>query len=86
METNNLSWHSVSPVKRKDGLRKCVSNYYFSKESPLSYEYFHVTSFNGRPEQKIKRVLCKVDNFLRSSVRNIKPSGFAKKDLFETKP
>ncbi|MBX7231936.1 MAG: 2OG-Fe(II) oxygenase [Bdellovibrionales bacterium] len=86
METNNLSWHSVSPVKRKGGLRKCVSNYYFSKESPLSYEYFHVTSFNGRPEQKLKRVWCKVDNFLRSTVRNVKPSGLAKKDLFEAKP
>lgn len=82
METHNLSWHSVSPIKREGGLRKCVSNYYFSKESPLGYDYFHVTSFNGRPEQQLKRAFCRVDNFVRSSLRNIKPTGFGKKDLF----
>lgn len=82
METNNLSWHSVSPVKKSGGLRKCVSNYYFSKESPLGGDYFHVTSFNGRPGQHWKRSFCKIDNFLRSSLRNIKPTGFSKKDIY----
>lgn len=83
METHNLSWHSVSPIKKPLGLRKCVSNYYFSKESPLGYDYFHVTSFSGRPEQRWKRAFCKVDNFLRSSLRSIKPTGFGKKDLYK---
>lgn len=85
METHNLSWHSVSPVKKAGGHRKCVSNYYFSEVSPLGYDYFHVTSFNGRPEQTWKRAFCKVDNFLRMSLRAVKSSGFGKKDLYGNK-
>jgi Rps23 Pro-64 3,4-dihydroxylase Tpa1-like proline 4-hydroxylase len=65
METNKLSWHSVSKVK-VDKPRCCVSNYYFSKISPDSTDYFHVTSFTGRPEEKIKRMLGVIDNSLRN--------------------
>ncbi len=82
METHHLSWHSVSPVKKSGGLRKCVSNYYFSKESPLGYDYFHITAFSARPEQPLKRVVCQVDNFVRSTIRKLKPSGLGKKDLY----
>lgn len=85
METHNLSWHSVSPIKKPNGLRKCVSNYYFSKESPLGHDYFHITAFSARPGQTIKRAFCKVDNFIRSNLRNIKPTGFGKKDVFQSK-
>jgi Rps23 Pro-64 3,4-dihydroxylase Tpa1-like proline 4-hydroxylase len=41
METTMRSWHSVDPVK-SDISRRCVSNYYFSKSSPESYDYYHV--------------------------------------------
>lgn len=83
METHHLSWHSVSPVRKPNGLRKCVSNYYFSKESPLGYDYFHITAFSARPEQPVKRLVCKVDNFLRTSIRKLKPGGLGKRDLYQ---
>jgi Rps23 Pro-64 3,4-dihydroxylase Tpa1-like proline 4-hydroxylase len=67
METNKTSWHSVSPVLA-DMPRCCVSNYYFSSISPDTSEYFHITSFTGRPEEKLKRALGYVDNALRSFV------------------
>ena len=72
METNKVSWHSVSPVKA-DRPRCCVSNYYFSKISPDSSEYFHVTSFTGRPGEKIKNAIAVADNFLRNILsKNLK--------------
>lgn len=67
METNKTSWHSVSKVSI-DRPRCCVSNYYFSKVSPDESEYFHVTSFTGRPEEKMKRTLGLFDNFARNAV------------------
>lgn len=67
METNKTSWHSVSGVA-VDAVRCCVSNYYFSKQSPDHTSYFHVTSFNGRPEEKARRVLGFFDNRLRNAV------------------
>ena len=65
METNKTSWHSVSPVV-SDLPRCCVSNYYFSAESPDQSEYFHVTLFTGRPAEGLKRNIGVVDNALRN--------------------
>jgi len=67
METNKTSWHSVSAVQA-DRPRCCVSNYYFSAISPDSTDYFHVTSFTGRPEEKIKKIFGFADNALRNIV------------------
>jgi len=67
METNKTSWHSVSPMKTNHP-RRCVSNYYFSKASPDSTEYFHVTSFSGRPKETIRRGVGIIDNFLRNAL------------------
>jgi len=67
METNTTSWHSVSPVL-VDRPRCCVSNYYFSQQSPDGEEYFHVTSFTGRPGEGLKRAVGVVDNALRQVV------------------
>lgn len=67
METNKTSWHSVSPV-RADRARCCVSNYYFSDVSPDTTEYFHVTSYSGRPGETVKQVVGMVDNALRNVV------------------
>lgn len=64
METNQNSWHSVNPITIKKE-RFCLSNYYFSKNSPEDYEYYHVTSFSGRREQKFIRIFSNFDNFLR---------------------
>lgn len=85
METNNLSWHSVSSVQRDNGYRCCVSNYYFSPDSPLGYDYYHVTSFHGRPEEPFKRIICQVDNFLRSGIRKVIKSGLGKKDVYQVR-
>jgi len=82
METNPWSWHSVDAV-RVDGLRRCVSNYYFSPTSPTGSPYFNVTSFSARPEQKVRRVLARVDSRLRQFVRRIAPGGLGRKDVYK---
>jgi Rps23 Pro-64 3,4-dihydroxylase Tpa1-like proline 4-hydroxylase len=74
METNKTSWHSVSRVEC-DTPRCCISNYYFSKESPDRSEYFHVTSFTGRPEEKVKRAISGIDNSLRNTVSRVLKRG-----------
>ncbi|WP_245667214.1 2OG-Fe(II) oxygenase [Leptospira tipperaryensis] len=82
METNPWSWHSVSPIKVNEN-RICVSNYYFSEISPIGKEYFNVTSFNGRPEQKLRRLYSSVDNMLRNFLRLMKRDGLGKKDVYQ---
>jgi Rps23 Pro-64 3,4-dihydroxylase Tpa1-like proline 4-hydroxylase len=84
MSTNDKSWHSVNKVNA-DGMRRCISNYYFSPHSPNGYETTHVTYFMARPEQKLRRFVTKVDSDIRTAIRKIKKSGFAKKDIYEKK-
>ncbi len=67
METNKTSWHSVNPVK-VSGSRCCVSNYYFSTGSPSKTDYYHVTSFLGRPDQPFRRIYGHIDNRLRQFI------------------
>ena len=74
MATHQKSWHSVNKVL-VDEVRCCVSNYYFSKKPLLKDDDFHVTTFRGRPSQKIKDVVLKLDNGLRSSVRKFFKKG-----------
>ena len=85
MATNDRSWHSVNEVKT-DGTRRCISNYYFSPHSPNGYETTHVTYFMARPEQKLRRLVTKADSDLRTMLRKVKKSGFAKKDVYEGPP
>jgi Rps23 Pro-64 3,4-dihydroxylase Tpa1-like proline 4-hydroxylase len=82
METTPTSWHSVSPVIA-DGTRCCVSNYFFSPQSPTGVEYFNVTSFSARPEQPFNRLLARIDNSLRQTIRKFVPHGVGKKDVYE---
>lgn len=77
METNRKSWHSVSPVV-VDAPRCCVSNYFFSTISPDESDYFHVTSFTGRPEETGKRAVGVVDNALRNAVSKVLKVGRGK--------
>lgn len=77
METNRDSWHSVSPVV-VPWARCCVSNYYFSAISPDSTDYFHVTSFTGRPGEKLRRIVGVVDNAMRNTVSKILKTGRGK--------
>jgi len=78
MATHQKSWHSVSKVAA-DKVRCCVSNYYFSQESLLGSDRFHVTTFRGRPEEKSKDIVLRLDSFLRESLRKIFRKGFGKK-------
>ncbi len=70
MATHNGSLHSVSPVVH-EGVRCCVSNYYFS-DQPLSTEdRFHVTVFRARPGQKLTDAALLLDGWLRMALRKI---------------
>jgi len=82
METNERSWHSVNKVKA-DGLRCCVSNYYFSPHSPNGHETHHVTFFHARPEQKFRRLVTLADGYARTGMRKVLKKGLSKKDLFD---
>ncbi len=77
METNRHSWHSVSPVA-VDAVRCCVSSYYFSKSAPEVADYFHVTQFSARPEQKIRRVYSRVDAAARNLAGSVLGMGRGK--------
>lgn len=65
MATNQTSWHSVSEVV-VDGRRCCVSNYYFSQIAPDANDYFHATSFRGRPGELLSDLFMRGDNAIRS--------------------
>ena len=68
MATHQKSWHSVSKVE-VDAIRCCLSNYYFSSEPLLNSDTFHVTTFRGRPSEKIKYFVLQIDNSIRQSLR-----------------
>jgi Rps23 Pro-64 3,4-dihydroxylase Tpa1-like proline 4-hydroxylase len=74
METHNNSLHSVSPVTF-DGYRRCVSNYYFAHSPLLDSDRFHVTSFRGRPENKMADLMLRADTFLRMTLRKVFKKG-----------
>ena len=74
MATHNHSLHSVSPVV-VDMERKCISNYYFSNEPLESSDTFHVTSFRGRPENKLTDLILQTDTWLRMNLRKIFKKG-----------
>ena len=82
METNRRSWHSVCEV-RHPGVRCCVSNYFFSKQSPEDCEYFHVTSFMARPEHRMQRLISRFDNAFRTGVRYVFKRGLGKVDVYQ---
>jgi Rps23 Pro-64 3,4-dihydroxylase Tpa1-like proline 4-hydroxylase len=83
METNKSSLHSVNKVL-VDRPRCCISNYYFSETSPDETEYFHVTSFYGRPEEPIKKVISAADNVLRNLAAKTLKVGRGKNDVNAT--
>ncbi|BAZ10130.1 hypothetical protein NIES4071_19440 [Calothrix sp. NIES-4071] len=77
MVTNKTSLHSVSKVNH-DGKRCCVSNYYFSNQPADSQQYFHVTSFRGRPDEKLRDVILQGDAMLRNGIRKVFKHGIKK--------
>lgn len=78
MATGQDSWHSVNEIMDSTSPRTCVSNYYFSPKSLEVTDYFHVTSFRGRPEEPVKDFLLRGDNILRQVIRLFFPKGIRK--------
>lgn len=74
MATNRTSWHSVDEITG-DARRCCVSNYFFSKVSPEEQNYFHATSFRGRPGEHVSDILMRGDAVLRTAI--LKATGTA---------
>ncbi len=85
METHNNSLHSVSPVVVED-FRCCVSNYYFSDKPMREEDTFHVTSFRGRPENKLTDFVLIIDAQLRMMVRKIFKKGIKENPHVYKKP
>jgi Rps23 Pro-64 3,4-dihydroxylase Tpa1-like proline 4-hydroxylase len=81
MVTHEHSWHSVSR-NRSSKNRCCVSNYYFSAEPVGGLEYFHVTSFRGRPEQPVRDLVLRADIWLRMAIRKVFPQGIRENPHF----
>ncbi len=73
METHQTNWHSVSRVG-VDASRYCVSNYYFSVQSPTGHPYTQVTMFRGRPEEPVKRLLLWADSAARNLAGRLIPN------------
>lgn len=84
MVTHQGSWHSVS--RNISGQNRCcVSNYYFSREPVGGRDYFHVTSFRGRPEQPLRDLLLRTDISLRMLLRRVFPLGVRENPHFYDK-
>lgn len=74
MATHQESWHAVRPVQ-VDESRNCVSNYYFSPQPLRDSDRFHVTTFRGWPQQRIKNEILKLDSTLRTGLRRLFKKG-----------
>ncbi len=85
MATHETSWHSVSPI-RTESQRTCVSNYYFSDDPPKPGAAFHVTSFRGRPEQRMRDFVLRADIAVRQGIRKLFPAGAVKSDHLYRRP
>jgi len=85
MVTHQESWHSVS-ANVSEHQRCCVSNYYFSEHPVGLKDYFHVTSFRGRPEQRFRDLILRGDIWLRMNVRRFFPKGVRRNPHFYDRP
>ena len=81
MMTNKKSLHSVNKVNYH-GQRCCVSNYYFSDQPVETEPYFHVTSFRGRPEEKLRDIILQGDAMLRNGIRKVFKYGIKKSHYY----
>lgn len=77
METHTESVHSVSKVTQPNGMRACISNYYFSAEPANHKEHVHKTTFFARPEDgMMKKITLNMEgtakNFLSKFLGNSK--------------
>jgi Rps23 Pro-64 3,4-dihydroxylase Tpa1-like proline 4-hydroxylase len=85
MATHEKSWHSVNQVS-VDRNRCCVSNFYFSAKPLEDHDYFHVTSFRGRPEQPVRDLVLQGDIVLRQGIRKVFKKGIVENPHMYKKP
>lgn len=78
MATHDASWHSVNKVMSNSKDRCCISNYYFSKHPLKETDKFHVTTYSGRPEDKLSKLFLSIDANLRMFVRKVFKKGIRK--------
>ena len=78
MATDKHSWHSVNSVRATHAPRCCISNYYFSNQPLEALDYFHITTFRGRPNQPLRDKLLQGDAVLRTGLRKIFKKGSVK--------
>ncbi len=77
METHTESVHSVGKVIQPNGVRACISNYYFSAEPANHKQHVHKTTFYARPEDgMMKKITLNMEgtakNFLSKFLGNNK--------------
>lgn len=73
--TDSKSWHGHRHIITPDGdTRKSINIYYFTEESPDGRNYYHVTSFRGRKNELINKVVYPIDNMVRTIARKIRPT------------
>ena len=70
MRTDNKSLHAVNKINSISSGRKCISNYYFSKASPLGKNYYHSTSFRGFKGEIIKDLYLRTNALLRTTIKS----------------
>lgn len=71
MNTNRQSLHSVNKVKVSGQYRCCLSNFYFTAESPDGARYAHTTSFRGRPDEPVKDLILRAEGAVKSKVQEL---------------
>lgn len=72
MNTNRKSLHSVNPIHRDVNIeRRCISNYFFTSQSPDGTNYQHVTSFRGRPNEDAKDIYLRGEALVKSMIQRI---------------
>lgn len=82
MITHKNSWHSVAR-NRANVNRCCVSNYFFSQKPIGGTEYYHVTEFRGRPEQPLRDLVLRADNWVRTVIRKRLPGAFKNRHFYD---
>jgi Rps23 Pro-64 3,4-dihydroxylase Tpa1-like proline 4-hydroxylase len=82
MLTHKGSWHSVSKNLTTED-RCCVSNYFFSRNPIGGADYYHVTEFRGRPEQPLRDMVLRGDNWLRTVIRTKFPKAFRNPHFYD---
>jgi Rps23 Pro-64 3,4-dihydroxylase Tpa1-like proline 4-hydroxylase len=71
--TDKRSWHGYRRVNTPDGdTRKSINIYYFTEESPDGTDYYHVTTFRARKNEKINKVIYPIDNLVRTMARKLR--------------